>query len=801
MEEEVKVKTLGSFFNNLLLKLSIIMENISDKYGLVNNDITTLGVKYSLGPNTFGWIMLIGATIACTIVLGVILSIVYSNRRVSTDDTNAMLILIPAFAVIGFFIFPGARVCILGPLLGFFLSLIFSKESKKRLAIKYWNVPNDVIDTHFQKYRRLPKFVLAMTFLAILFAAKYLPDDWWMVKYHVIAIIGAIVSGILTSIQFKVNPFPSEEELIPPSARVRKEPERVVATSNGNTVVQTAGTNQSVTANITYESAMAELNALVGMQSIKKDVEIFANRVKVEKITSNGKNNSSIAYHCLLTGNPGTGKTTVARILAKVFYAIGLLPTAKCIEVGREGLIGQYQGHTAEKVKKVCDEAMGGVLFIDEAYSLIKDETDSFGKEAINTLLTTMENNRGKFIVIAAGYDDEMRKFLASNSGLESRFNKRWHIDDYTDEELYEIAIKKFESQGKHLDDSAKDVLHKLVKTLSIKRGTKGYANARLIRDVSENTLQNLSMRIASEYDINDVRNTEKIQLAASVITAKDIPFEDKTDTKSAFEELNSMIGMKNLKEEITNLANSIKMDMKRNPGTKHSVHIVLTGNPGTGKTTVARILAKLFNEIGLLPENKLIEADRSKLVVGYIGQTAPNVDKVCDEAMGGVLFIDEAYSLAPKYERDFGQEAIQKLLVRMENNRGQFSVIAAGYKEEMENFISSNDGLKSRFTYSFNFEDYLPEEMLELFLLYVKLEKFIVNEDVKPIALDYFKQMYENRTKKFANGRSVRNFFDTVKQNQNNRLCKIPESEQTNDVISTIIKEDLEGIDINKYI
>lgn len=248
---------------------------------------------------------------------------------------------------------------------------------------------------------------------------------------------------------------------------------------------------------------------------------------------------------------------------------------------------------------------------------------------------------------------------------------------------------------------------------------------------------------------------------------------------KSALAELNALVGMENIKKEVLSLIDFLKIQRKRKKaGLKTqpiSLHVVFCGPPGTGKTSVARILGKVYQEIGFLKSGHLIETDRSGLVGQYIGETAIKTNQIIESALDGILFIDEAYSLKVEdSSRDFGQEAIDTLLKRMEDNRDRFVVIVAGYPLEMERFINSNPGLKSRFNRYFYFEDYKPDELLKMFLEVVKNNQYCIDIDGQEKVLKLLTKLYNLRDKSFGNGRLVRNIFEKVIQNHASRVSQL---------------------------
>ncbi len=258
--------------------------------------------------------------------------------------------------------------------------------------------------------------------------------------------------------------------------------------------------------------------------------------------------------------------------------------------------------------------------------------------------------------------------------------------------------------------------------------------------------------------------------------------------------QLDDLVGLQTVKKEVKSLTNLIKVRKLREeaglPNTAMSLHMVFLGNPGTGKTTVARLMAGLYAAIGALSKGQLVEVDRSGLVAGYVGQTALKTQEVIQSAMGGVLFIDEAYSLANGGENDFGREAIETILKAMEDHRDDLVVIVAGYDEPMEKFISSNPGLQSRFNKYMYFPDYNGEELMAMFRSRCKKNGYVLTEEADEFALALFCDMYENRDDNFGNGRDVRNRFEDVVSRQANRLAAM--EAPTKDDLMTIIKADL---------
>ncbi|MDR1460279.1 MAG: AAA family ATPase [Campylobacteraceae bacterium] len=524
----------------------------------------------------------------------------------------------------------------------------------------------------------------------------------------------------------------------------------------------------------------SELDTIVGLLDVKEYILSLEDNLQIQAMREkSGLKTAKISMHMIFTGNPGTGKTTIARIAAKYLKALGILSSGQLREVTRNDLVGQYVGHTAKITNDVIKSALGGVLFIDEAYSLSRGTSDPFGIEAIDTLVKAMEDYRDDLVVILAGYEDEMGDFLKSNSGLKSRFPNVINFKDYSSLEMYEISLIIAKSNGYVIGDDCKEQLIRLYDKKQIK-GKNDSGNGRFVRNIIESAILQQSKRLLKDKNA-----------PMNILSAEDFNFEDYR-TFDLEKSLSEIMGLENVKDFVRTqhkllIAQKKRQNVGMTVDVTQSLNMIFTGNPGTGKTTIARVVAKMFKEMGFLKSGHLVETDKGGLVSGYVGQTAKKTEDVFKSALGGVLFIDEAYSLSDA--EGFSKEAVNTLVKLIEDFRGEIVVILAGYKQEMRDFLKSNSGLLSRFPLNIEFLDYTPEELYKIAISMIKAKGFTLDESCESILFEQIISLHKQSNAHSGNGRMIRNYLEDIIRVQSARIAS---EDVSTDKMNLIISSDI---------
>lgn len=508
-------------------------------------------------------------------------------------------------------------------------------------------------------------------------------------------------------------------------------------------------------------SAMENLAAYIGLAKLKEQVVNHVKRIK--RSIRRGESERPF-LHLVFKGNPGTGKTSVARLVAAVYREEGILESGHLVEGDRQKLVAGYVGQTAIKTDALCREALDGVLFIDEAYSLTPKGDNDFGQEAIDTLIKRMSDWKDRLVVILAGYPKDMENLLESNQGFARRIGAVLDFEDYKPEELFQIFQFHAKKRKVKVNLEAAEVIKEILRAEYKFRGD-DFGNAQAAIDLLEKIMSNYINRCEKDQIPEHEEPIRLVDIPEELLPVREGMG---AEIQAALKELDALIGLEEVKTHIKKLVRGYQFEreaLRHNiqlSFAKRNHHLVLLGNPGTGKTTVARILGRIYRALGLLRKGNVVEVQRSDLVAGYQGQTASKTKKLVEKSFDNVLFIDEAYTLNNGFGDTFGREAIDTLLKLMEDHRDRIVVVVAGYPNEMKRFLQTNPGLRSRFPNEIIFKDYNTDDLVRIFESYATGLGFQMDDSVRESVREYLK--YTQATKKgtsFGNARTVVNFFD----------------------------------------
>ncbi|MGL4847456.1 MAG: AAA family ATPase [Clostridium sp.] len=506
-----------------------------------------------------------------------------------------------------------------------------------------------------------------------------------------------------------------------------------------------------------------ELKNIIGLEEVKKIIKeqytlLLARKLRVQ----NGIEVDDMqALNMIFTGNPGTGKTMAARLIGKLFKEFGILKEEKVVEVDRSMLVGQYQGQTAKKTREVFKKALGGVLIIDEAYSLYNGEMDESGMEAINTIVKLIEDYRNEIVVILTGYKKEMNDFMETNMGIKSRFSFYLEFNDYNLNELKEIFFKMIKGRGFLLSKDGEEVLSKRIEEM-LSRSDRASGNGRMIRNLVEDVIRKQSLRIVKENKDIDL----------NVIKRADIEEEILLKRVSLKDNLEKIVGKSEVKEFLTLLDGKLFIDNERK---KHGIFIeknlnnmIFKGGRGTGKKVIVKTVSEIFYNNKILSTRNIIEATRGDLIAPYVGQTALKTRKKIKEARGGVLYINDAQNLLSVGEGGFEREAIWEIVNGIDNYGDNILVILGGEKKGIEKLLDENTSLKGRFKHNIEFKDYSLEELTDILL--GKLENGGYTLDL--ITLEKIKEYLKDKDTS-NNGRYIEELYEKIQMNLVKRIYK----------------------------
>ena len=511
----------------------------------------------------------------------------------------------------------------------------------------------------------------------------------------------------------------------------------------------------------TLNELLAEVNDLIGLKELKAEIGKIVAEAQFDKEQRRmGRKNSPLSYHMFFLGNPGTGKTMVARLLGQIFWALEIRSSQNVVEIAYSDIISSFnEGETVANMRKKIQEAIGGVLFVDEFYLFAENE---WGKKALETLMKEMEDNRDNLTVIFAGYEERLPELFKVNPGFKTRVNRVLHFADYSSAEMvqmFEMMARK--ENGLQLTSEANEKLLRYIDSY-VKRG--GIGNGRGVRNLFEKMKGLRALRHANDISILPEDLPEPISFkqeeAEAIIEGLEKRFIGLPQVKAFFRMMfNRQRGYELRGETVSGMNNCIFL-----------------GNPGTGKTSVAREMGNLFYALGIISEkNKLIEIDPiGDLTSQYQGEYAQKVRDIFEQAIGGVLFIDEAYQLAKDEQ---GRKVVDQIVKMLTDPMyANLVVVMAGYPEEMKELYKVNVGLKRRFPHEVYFDDFRPEELKQIFYQCLEQDHEEVEADEKRLfdvrLLAMLSRMANERH--FGNAGAVKNFYrDRVKSHQLERLLK----------------------------
>ena len=532
------------------------------------------------------------------------------------------------------------------------------------------------------------------------------------------------------------------------------------------------------------ESCYDKLQNLIGLDKVKKQIDtiIAADIVEAERKKRLGRDYQSGTMHMVFAGNPGTAKTTVAELFAGIAKEKGILKSGAFVVRGGMDLDGVF---CVNEIREAFQAARGGVLFIDEAYSLKSDI-------ATTALIQELESQRDQVIVVLAGYNDRMRQFMEQNEGLRSRIPHWIDFPDYSADEQTEIFRSMARERGFRVTDEAVKEAHFICERLRL---VENFGNGRYVRNMLDRAVQNQAVRLLSNgLDPAEIDKRKLFQLIKEDISALEEGSNELRLPGTARKELNDLIGLSSAKEILNKVIASHKLNKlcseKGIARERSSLHMVFTGNPGTAKTTVARLFAEVLRDEKILSTGNFVELGRADLIGRFVGHTAPMVRKRFREAQGGVLFIDEAYSLCDNQENGYGNEAISTIVQEMENHRENVIVIFAGYPDQMEEFLDRNPGMRSRIAFYVEFDDYSTEELCDItrFMAHKKGLK------LTDAAMSKLRAIYDTARKQkgYGNGRFVRKMLEEAEMNLAERVMRSEDADFSTESITTLDECDI---------
>ncbi|HMG42597.1 MAG TPA: AAA family ATPase [Acidimicrobiales bacterium] len=532
----------------------------------------------------------------------------------------------------------------------------------------------------------------------------------------------------------------------------------------------------------------ADLDDCVGIESVKTEIRLLVSEAKAAMLRRDaGMAASGVPRHLAFTGESGTGKTMVARILGRMLADLGLLSSGHLVSVDRSDLVGDG----GARVGRWLERAAGGVLCIEDAHDLTPIGDDAWrNRAALGALVAGLEAQPRDLVVVVTGPEAGVNGLLQTDAELSGRFTNKVRFPTLADTEVVDLFAARAAGAGFTLQDGVTDTVRALLQA-QVGR-TAGRASLAL--DLLDRTIAAQARRILADGVVDEDESLHELLVG-------DVP--EELTASSAVElssdpltEIDHLVGLDTVKREIHLLVAEAKAERLRRdaglPVTAPTRHLVFTGNPGTAKTTVARLLAAVYAKLGLLRSGHLVEVSPSDLIAEYLGQTAPKVRAAVGRALGGVLFVDEAYALTPpKSYDDYGDEAVAELLKQMEEHRDDLVVIVAGYSGPMTAFVGANPGLESRFPNTVRFPDYSDDELVAIFELMASEAGYELGGGATDVVRALLKAA--PRDESFGNGRVMRNVLDRAIAVQAQRITAL--AAPGGDDVRTLLADDVRAV------
>lgn len=545
-----------------------------------------------------------------------------------------------------------------------------------------------------------------------------------------------------------------------------------------------------------YQMSMDKLNELVGLKKLKYNIESHLNLVRFAQLRrQNGLKATMPPLHMIFTGNPGTGKTTVANLLGEIYASLGILKTGQVIAVDRKKLVGQYIGDTEDNTKRYLQQAHGNILFIDEAYTLVADPDDKkdFGPKVLDCLLEELSKESTDMIIILAGYPDEMEKMLHSNKGLKSRFPYTFHFEDYTEEELMEIAVLTAQSSGYTLSDEAMKKLRKLVHREmehTSKKNRQHFGNARFItRLISSQIIPNMSCRVLGlEGGTVSPQLLSRIEAADIPVTVDNTDYAvDEAALNKALKQLDEMVGLEQVKQTLHNMVSLARTKQQQGEDLNETIPLqwTFTGATGTGKSSVAGILAQILYAFHLLSSDRMTQLRMPLTANGT--WTSYDIDRILRDTMKqsgqGLLFIDLDDVANSHINVQWLRCKLTSLTAEMP---GSYAFVIA---VDDTRFPESPIDMPLS-TSVLHFADYTADELMAILRQRLSKNGYTITDEAAAEVLERIRTLCSNRSTGFANARTIRHLYTAITSATDLRM-----SAQKEETKHEITKEDVTSI------